>query len=101
MVVQRRRELALRAALGATHGELMAVVLREGLGVTAVGLAVGVGVAAFATRATANVLFGVAPLDIVAFSTAPLLLIAVAFAACLLPAWRAATTDPATALNAE
>jgi predicted permease len=101
MVVQRRRELALRSALGATHRELTALVLREGLGVTAVGLAVGVGVAAVATRATANVLFGVAQLDIVAFSLAPLLLIAVALAACLVPAWRAATIDPPTALNAE
>ena len=100
-VAQRRREIGLRAALGATRGELMAMVLREGLGVTAVGLALGVAVAAFAMRTTANVLFGVAPLDAVAFSVAPLLLVVVAFAACLLPAWRAATIDPVAALSAE
>jgi len=100
-VAQRRREIGLRAALGATRVELMAMVLREGLGVTAVGLALGVAVAALAMRATANVLFRVAPLDTVAFSMAPLLLVVVAFAACLLPAWRAATIDPVAALSAE
>jgi putative ABC transport system permease protein len=100
-VAQRRREIGLRAALGATRAELMAMVLREGLGVTAVGLALGMAVAALAMRATAKVLFGVAPLDAVAFSVAPLLLVVVAFAACLLPAWRAATIDPVAALSAE
>ena len=84
-VAQRRREIGLRAALGATRGELMTMVLREGLGVTLVGLALGLAVAALARRATGNVLFGVAPLDPLAFSLAPLLLVAVAFAACLLP----------------
>ena len=100
-VAQRRREIGLRAALGATRRDLMAMVLREGLGVTAVGVALGVAVAALATRATASVLFGVSPLDTVTFFTAPLLLVVVAFAACLFPAWRAATIDPAAALSAE
>jgi len=100
-VAQRRREIGLRAALGATRGELMVMVLREGLGVTAIGIALGMGLAALTVRATTTVLFGVAPLDAVAFSTAPLPLVAVAFAACLLPAWRAAAVDPAAALSAE
>jgi ABC-type antimicrobial peptide transport system permease subunit len=100
-VVQRRREIGLRTALGATRGELMAMVLREGLGTTMVGLVLGIGVAALVMRATADLLFGVAPLDVVAFSVAPLLLVVVAFAACLLPAWRAATIDPVAALSAE
>jgi ABC-type antimicrobial peptide transport system permease subunit len=100
-VVQRQREMGLRAALGATRAELMTMVLREGLRVTVVGLALGLTVAAVAMRATATVLFGVSPLDLVAFSIAPLLLVAVAFAACLVPAWRAATIDPAVALSAE
>jgi putative ABC transport system permease protein len=100
-VAQRRREIGVRAALGATRGDLMNMVLREGLAVTVVGLALGVAVAAFATRAMASVLFGVAPLDAVAFSTAPLLLVLVAFVACLMPAWRAAAVDPAEALRAE
>lgn len=100
-VAQRRREIGVRAALGATRGDLMNMVLREGLAVTMVGLALGVALAAFATRAMAGVLFGVAPLDAIAFSIAPLLLVVVAFAACLLPAWRAAAIDPAEALRAE
>jgi ABC-type antimicrobial peptide transport system permease subunit len=79
----------------------MAMVLREGLRVTAVGIALGVAVAALATRAIANILFGVAPLDAIAFSLAPIVLIVVASAACLLPAWRAAAVDPAAALSAE
>ncbi|HWB17926.1 MAG TPA: ABC transporter permease [Vicinamibacterales bacterium] len=100
-VAQRRREIGVRAALGATRGELVAMVLREGLGVTAIGLVIGVTVAAFTMHAMANVLFGVAPLDVVAFTMAPLLLVVVAVAACLVPAWRAATIDPRSALNAE
>jgi ABC-type antimicrobial peptide transport system permease subunit len=100
-VAQRQREIGLRSALGATRGALMAMVLREGLGVTAVGLGLGLAVAALAMRGVANVLFGVSPLDIVAFTLAPLVLGGVACAACLLPAWRAGTTDPVSALNAE
>jgi putative ABC transport system permease protein len=79
----------------------MAMVLREGLGVTAVGLALGVGVASVAMRATRHVLFGVAPLDPVAFLVAPLVLAVVAVAACLGPAWRAAAIDPVEALSAD
>ena len=100
-VAQRRREIGVRAALGATRGDLMHMVLREGLAVVLIGLALGVGVATFATRAMASVLFGVAPLDTVSFTIAPLLLVVVAFAACVAPAWRAAAIDPAEALRAE
>lgn len=101
MVAQRRREMAVRAALGATRGQLIAMVLREGLGVTTLGLALGLAAAALATRAVNSVLFGIAPLDPVAFSTAPVLLAAVASAACLFPAWRAAAIEPVAALGAE
>lgn len=100
-VAQRRREIGLRSALGASRGGLMAMVLQEGLGVTAVGLVLGLVIAGLAMRAMANVLFGVSPLDIVAFTLAPLVLGAVAFAACLVPAWRAAAINPVSALNAE
>ncbi|MPZ17627.1 MAG: FtsX-like permease family protein [Luteitalea sp.] len=98
-VAQRRREIGVRAALGATRGDLVQMVLREGLTVTVIGLAVGAAVAAFATRAMASVLFGVAPLDAIAFSVAPILLVVVAYVACLIPAWRAAGIDPAEALR--
>ncbi|MPY89121.1 MAG: FtsX-like permease family protein [Luteitalea sp.] len=85
-VAQRRREIGVRAALGATRAHLVRMVLREGMTVTVIGLAVGVAVAAFATRAMASVLFGVTPLDRVAFSLGALLLLVVACAACLIPA---------------
>ncbi len=100
-VAQRRREIGVRAALGAARGDLVRMVLREGLIVTVIGLVVGVVVAAFATRAMASVLFGVAPLDHMAFSVSALLLLAVACTACLIPARRAAAIDPAEALRAE
>jgi ABC-type antimicrobial peptide transport system permease subunit len=100
-VSQRRRELGLRAALGAGRGDLVALVLREGLLVTALGLALGLAGAAALTRVMQGLLFGVAPLDAVSFAAAPAMLVPVAIVACLLPAYRAARIDPAEALRAE
>jgi putative ABC transport system permease protein len=100
-VTQRRRELGLRAALGASRSALVRQVVREGLGVTAIGLAVGLVAAALMTRLMQSVLFGVEPLDPVAFALAPVVLLAIAILACLVPATRAASTDPAAALRCE
>jgi putative ABC transport system permease protein len=100
-VARRRREMAVRTALGATRGDIVKMVLREGLTMTVIGLAVGVALAAFATRAMASALFGVTPLDTVAFSAGPLLLFVLACATCLIPAHRAVSIDPAEALRAE
>jgi predicted permease len=100
-VAQRRREIGVRAALGATRGALLRMVLRDGLVPACTGLAAGLGIAAIATRALTAVLFEVTPLDRVAFSASACLLLAVAVAACLLPARRAARIDPAVALRAE
>jgi ABC-type antimicrobial peptide transport system permease subunit len=77
------------------------MVLREGLSVTLMGLAAGVVVAAFATRAMESLLFGVTPLDAIAFASGPLLLLVVAIAACLIPARRAAGVNPTEALRSE
>ena len=100
-VAQRRREISVRAALGATSGQLVRMVLREGFAVTATGLMAGVAVSALSMRAISSVLFGVTPLDTVAFFVGPFLLSVVAGAACIIPARRAARVDPATALKAE
>jgi hypothetical protein len=100
-VQQRRREMGVRAALGAERGELIGLVMRRGLGVTALGLAVGLVASVATTRALAGLLFGVTPLDPVAFAAAPLVLLPVAVAACLLPAMRAASVDPSEALRCE
>jgi putative ABC transport system permease protein len=100
-VSERRREIGIRAALGATRGRLMRLVLRQGLGFTLAGLALGLMAAAATSRLLSTLLFGVTPFDSVAFAIAPAVLIVVALAACLVPAWRAAATDPAVALRAE
>ena len=100
-VSERRREIGIRAALGATRGRLMRLVLRQGLGFTLAGLALGLMAAAATSRLLSTLLFGVTPFDSVAFAVAPAVLIVVALAACLVPAWRAAATDPAMALRAE
>ena len=100
-VSERRREIGIRAALGATRGRLMRLVLREGLGFTLAGLALGLMAAAATSRLLSTLLFGVTPFDGVAFAVAPAVLILVALAACLVPAWRAAATDPVVALRAE
>ncbi|MDP9322179.1 MAG: ABC transporter permease [Acidobacteriota bacterium] len=100
-IAQRRREIAVRAALGAKRGDIVKMVLREGLTTTVTGMAVGMALATFATRAMASALFGVTPLDAVAFSGGPLLLFVVACVACLIPARRAIGIDPAEALRAE
>jgi putative ABC transport system permease protein len=100
-VSQRRRELSVRAALGAAKSDLVRLVIREGLGATTAGLVLGLASAAGLTRLMQSVLFGVGPLDLVAFATAPFILIPIAVVACLLPAARAARTDPIEALRAE
>ena len=100
-VSQRRRELGVRAALGAGRRDIVSLVLREGLIVTAIGLAIGVGAAAALTRLMQGVLFGIAPNDTVSFTAAPMLLLGVATLASFLPAHRAARADPAEALREE
>jgi putative ABC transport system permease protein len=100
-IAQRRRELAVRAALGATRGDLVMMVMREGLTMTLFGLAAGMALAAAVTRTMASTLFGITPLDPAAFSIAPILLVAVACIACLIPARRALSIDPGEALKAE
>ncbi len=100
-IAVRRRELAVRTALGATHRDLVTMVLRDGLTTTVTGLAVGVALAMVATRAMASVLFGVTPRDGVAFAAGPFLLLAVACVACLIPARHATGIAPAEALKGE
>jgi putative ABC transport system permease protein len=98
-VSQRVRELAIRAALGARPIHLVRLVVREGLAVTLPGIALGVIGAGLFARLMRDLLFGVAPLDRVAFTVAPVVLVLVSLAACLGPALRAASTDPATTLR--
>ena len=100
-VLQRRREMGVRAALGASRGRLVALVIREGLTVTIAGLVLGMVAAFLLTKLMSNLLFGVTPLDAPSFLMAPLVLLTVALLACLVPARRAARVDPAEALRSE
>jgi ABC-type antimicrobial peptide transport system permease subunit len=100
-VQQRRRELGVRAALGAERGQLIRLVLWQGVGIAAIGLVLGLVASVAATRALEGLLFGVTPLDPIAFFAAPALLLPVAAAACLVPALRAAAVDPSEALRCE
>jgi putative ABC transport system permease protein len=100
-VSERTRELGVRAALGATRGDIVALVLRQGMALTAVGVVLGLAGAAIATRALVTLLFGVSPLDPVTYGGVLALLAAVAAVACAIPAWRAARVDPAITLRAE
>lgn len=99
MVATRSRELGIRAALGARRRVLIAMVVRQGLAVTIVGLLTGMAIAALLVRGLQSQLFGVQPLDPVSFAVAPAILLVSAFAACVLPARRAAAVDPADTLR--
>ncbi len=98
-VVQRQRELGARAALGARPGDLVALTVRQGIWVTAAGVAVGLGASVFLVRFLKTLLWGVPGLDPVSFGVAPAALLAVAAAACWWPARRAARLDPLVALR--
>ena len=100
-VSQRRRELGVRAALGATRGRLVGLVLREGVSVTLAGVGLGIVAASLLTRLMTSLLFGTSPLDTLSFSVGPAVLIAVSVVASLVPALRAASIDPVKALRGE
>ena len=100
-VAERTRELGVRSALGATRQNLVRLVLREGLSLTAIGIALGVGIALAITRALDALLFGISPLDPVTYLGVVAMLAFVAMAASAIPAWRGSRVSPSTALRQE
>ena len=98
-VTQRRREIGIRTALGATPRDILAMVLRQGAVMTVSGLAVGFLVAAWTGRYLSGFLFGVTPADPATFVMVGVALSAIAAIACGIPARRAAKLDPIDALR--
>ena len=90
-VAQRAHEIALRMALGATRNRVVALMIREGVVLAAIGLGLGLIGAYFVGRAMQSMLFGVQALDFAAFGAVALILLAAALLACFLPARRAAS----------
>jgi predicted permease len=101
MVARRRNEIGIRMALGAMPGDILRLVLREGMWLTIVGIAIGLFCAGGLTRLVAKFLFGVTPLDEVTFGGATLLLLGVAALACYFPARRAMRVETPAALRYE
>jgi putative ABC transport system permease protein len=100
-VAQRSHEIALRMALGATRGRVVRLVVREGVILATIGLALGLVGSYFVGRAMQSMLFGVHPLDLAAFSAVGLVLMGAALLASYLPARRAASIHPMQVLRTE
>jgi putative ABC transport system permease protein len=98
-IAQRTKEIGIRVALGADAADVRRLVLTQTLWPTLLGIAAGVLAAAVLTRFVAAMLYGVAPLDFVAFAIGAVLLVSVALAATLIPTHRAIRIDPLVALR--
>jgi predicted lysophospholipase L1 biosynthesis ABC-type transport system permease subunit len=98
-VSRRRRELGIRFALGAERREVVLMVLRNGMTLVAIGIALGLALAAAAGRLLESLLYGQSALDPLAFAAAVAVLLTVSLAANYLPAARAARTDPVEVLK--
>jgi len=101
MVTERRREIGIRMALGADRSSVMRMVLRQGIGLTMVGVVAGLAMAFAMNRVLASLLFGVKPTDPVTIAGVVALIAAVAFIACYLPAHTATRVDPMIVLRDE
>jgi predicted permease len=99
-VSQRTQEFGVRMALGAQRNEVLTMVLRQGLQLVLIGLAIGLAGALVLTRVLTTLLFGIEPTDGLTFVTVSMVLVAAAALACLVPARRAASVDPMVALRA-
>jgi predicted permease len=100
-VSQRRREIGIRAALGAQRGELKRMFVRHALVLAGIGVVIGLGAAAGLSRLMSSLLYGITPLDPVTYVAVPLVLVTATALASYVPARRAASVDPVEALRVE
>jgi ABC-type antimicrobial peptide transport system permease subunit len=97
----RRREMGLRLAIGATRTQIVAVLLTQALRIVAIGCLAGLAMGLAASHLLQGMLYAVPPTDPITYTAIVLLVVVVTSLACLGPALRAATTDPATVLREE
>jgi predicted permease len=100
-VAQRASEIGIRMALGALPWQVLTMVLREGMWISAAGIACGIGASIFTARLVQSLLYGLKANDLVVFAAAALLLVLVGLAASWIPARRAAAVEPMQALRQE
>jgi ABC-type antimicrobial peptide transport system permease subunit len=101
VAAQRSREVGIRMALGAQRREVRKMFLRQGLTLSAVGLAIGLVAALAVTRLMSSLLFGIGPMDVVTYVAAIAVILAATALATYLPARRASAIDPVVTLKAE
>jgi putative ABC transport system permease protein len=100
-VARRTKEFGLRMVLGAQTGDVLGLVMKQGAGIIAIGVAMGLVLALFFTRLMTSLLFGIAPTDLATFASVTAVLLGVALAACYIPARRATKVDPIQTLRYE
>jgi predicted permease len=100
-IARQTNEIGIRMALGASSHGVLVMVLRQGLTLAVVGLAIGLGAAAALTRVASTLLFGVKPTDPLTFAAVGAFMLLIAAAASLIPARRATRVDPLVALRAD
>jgi putative ABC transport system permease protein len=100
-VAENTQQIGIRMALGAQRGDVLRVILGQGMRLTVVGVVIGLGAALALTRLMSSLLFGIGSTDPWTFASVAVLLLGVAAAACYLPARRAMNVDPMIALRQE